>query len=372
VRSLGKQGITITLATENGKNTIASFSKYVSKKIEYFPYSVSENSFIDNLIQQIQKENYDMIIPVGEGTTGLLSKYKKKLHEHTTIPVDDYSTWIQAKNKENALKLAGLLSLPCPKTCFQPIEDPDILKGIIDYPFILKPKMEYGSKGIVLIRNKNDFLQIYPEITDKYGTPLIQEYIPPGGSGYGVSILSNKGEVKAIFTHKRIREYPVNGGPSTLRISIKNEVLESCAKALIQHLHWTGLAMVEFKQDPRDNQFKLMEINPRFWGSLPHAVCSGVDFPFLLFELFSKGDIPPVLDYQIDVKSRWLLGDVLWVLGSQNRFQALSSFIKTRKISCYDILAINDPLPMLFELVSGISLMKSRKTFREKINRGIQ
>ena len=70
--------------------------------------------------------------------------------------------------------------------------------------------------------------------------------------------------------------------------------------------------MVEFKKDPRDGQCKLMEINPRFWGSLELSVLSGVNFPYLLYRMETEGDIEPVIDYKEGIRCRWLLpGDIV-------------------------------------------------------------
>ena len=52
-----------------------------------------------------------------------------------------------------------------------------------------------------------------------------------------------------------------------------------------------GVAELDFVNDSRDNTPKLMEINPRFWGSLQGAISEGVDFPFLLHKLFEDGNI---------------------------------------------------------------------------------
>lgn len=98
------------------------------------------------------------------------------------------------------------------------------------------------------------------------------------GDAYGVSVLFNKGEQRAIFTHKRLREYPISGGPSTLRESIRYPEIEEYALDLLTALNWHGVAMVEFRVDARDGKPKLIEINPGFWTGLPLAIYAGVDF----------------------------------------------------------------------------------------------
>jgi predicted ATP-grasp superfamily ATP-dependent carboligase len=137
--------------------------------------------------------------------------------------------------------------------------------------------------------------------------PLIQEYIP--GVGFGFFGLFNKGELRALFMHKRVREYPVKGGPSTCAKSVFEPKLLDYIIKLFKALKWHGIVMVEFRRDVRDEEFKLMEINPKFWGSLDLAIASGVDFPYLLYKMAVEGDVEPSFRYKIGVRFLWPFPD---------------------------------------------------------------
>jgi predicted ATP-grasp superfamily ATP-dependent carboligase len=79
---------------------------------------------------------------------------------------------------------------------------------------------------------------------------------------------------------------------------------------LLEALDWQGVAMVECKYDPRSDRYYVMEINPRFWGSLQLAIDAGVDFPALLVAC-ALGDLPaPVTSYRVGVRSRWGWGEL--------------------------------------------------------------
>jgi predicted ATP-grasp superfamily ATP-dependent carboligase len=108
-------------------------------------------------------------------------------------------------------------------------------------------------------------------------------------------------------------------------------------------MKWRGVAMVEFRIDPRDNTPKLMEVNPRFWGSLHLSILSGVDFPHMLYKLEKEGDVSPVMDYRAGVKCRWLLpGDILWYASSPGKIKNLPRFLE---ITNDDIMSLDDPGP---------------------------
>jgi predicted ATP-grasp superfamily ATP-dependent carboligase len=198
---------------------------------------------------------------------------------------------------------------------------------------------------------------------------VIQELIPPGGDTYGFEGLFNKNsEPRAVFVHKRLREFPITGGPSTLRVGVDNEEVKELGIRLLQALQWYGLAMVEFKVDPRDNRPKLMEINGRFWGSLPVSIASGVDFPYLLCKLATEGDIKPDLDYKKGVKARLLFYEdfkhlfavlkgqsTRWGYRSPGRLKTLREFIKIyEKDVTYDYLSFDDPVPGILRILSPV------------------
>jgi predicted ATP-grasp superfamily ATP-dependent carboligase len=160
---------------------------------------------------------------------------------------------------------------------------------------------------------------------------LIQERIPSHGVARGVSLLMNQdGECIASFAHQRIRQYPIHGGPSTDRQSIDDPNLVKQSIALLKSLSWQGIAMVEWKVDPRDGIPKLMEINPRFWGSLELAIRSGVDFPSLYVQAALGHPLKSIHSYQIGTRCRWIIpGDILRYLSEkkQNR-EPFTEFLK--------------------------------------------
>ncbi|MEK7803544.1 MAG: ATP-grasp domain-containing protein, partial [Deltaproteobacteria bacterium] len=233
------------------------------------------------------------------------------------VPFADYALTANVQNKAWLMKYAETNGYPCPKTLGTDLKSvPTVLNDFcyedVEYPLVIKPRESSGSRGIIYVKKPSEFPAALKKVQDRYPLPIVQEYIPHGGA-YGVGALFNRNsEPKAAFVYKRLREYPVTGGPSTLRESVKNDEIKEIALNLLKSLKWTGIAMVEFRVDARDGRPKLMEINPRFWGSLQLAIISGVDFPYLLYKMAVDGDIEPVWDYRVGIRCRWLIpGDIL-------------------------------------------------------------
>ena len=143
--------------------------------------------------------------------------------------------------------------------------------------------------------------------------------------------------------------YPIQGGPSTLREGVEHPKVMEVGLSLLKSLNWVGVAMVEFKVDPRDRIPKLMEINPRFWGSLQLAIVSGVDFPYLILKMAQQENFEPVLHYPLGRRCRWLLfGDILHFLTNPHRFHLHPPFFRFfEPNTSEDIISREDPLPIL-------------------------
>ena len=107
----------------------------------------------------------------------------------------------------------------------------------------------------------------------------LQEYIE--GRGYGFFSLFQDGEPVLCQMHERIWEYPVTGGPSVYARTVCDRRLEELGLRLLRALRWNGVAMVEFRKAAVDGDYRLMEINPRFWGSLDLSIAAGADCPYL-------------------------------------------------------------------------------------------
>jgi predicted ATP-grasp superfamily ATP-dependent carboligase len=231
---------------------------------------------------------------------------------------------------------------------------------------LVKPRHSSGGRGILRVERPADLPAAYARVHARHPRPIVQECLPPGGAALGVAVLMNfHSQPRASFAYRRLREYPVAGGPSTLRESVDLPGLRRLAERLLGLLGWVGVAMVEFKTDPRDGQPKLLEVNPRFWGSLHHAILCGVDFPYLLCRLALDGDVPAVEAYRTGVQSRSLLhGELLHALRRHGRGRlrpALWDFSVSD-----DVVSADDPLPVVGRIVSVAALL-SRRDLRQMV-----
>lgn len=369
-RSLGRQGHQVLVAGEKTAG-LASASRYCQQFIHYPSPGKDPDAFLDAIAKACRDHKIDVLLPMTEVTTLLLTERRQSLPEGTVLPFASSASIASASDKAGVVGVAAELGVPVPET--NRLENKgaiNALKGKLTFPVVIKPARSrvrthqgYISTGVSYAQSETDLLQQIEALPEEIFPILLQERID--GPGVGVFACYDHGKPIAWFAHKRIREKPPSGGVSVLRESAPlNPDAVAHAEKLLTALNWHGVAMVEFKRDNRDGSLRLMEINARFWGSLQLAIDAGVDFPRLLVEV-AQGKHPALPGhYRIGVRSRWFWGDLdalLQILlrsrsslnlpeSHPGRLKTLWDFIQfwdrnTRE----EIFRMDDPRPFLLE-----------------------
>ena len=358
VRSLGCKGVVVDVGSPSHNMQLSSFSKYVRKSFVYPDPKENPSRFVHFIRTLSEMIDCKVIIPVGYDATFSLSMKKKALGGDLKIPVADFSSMKIAGNKHDTILLAEKMGIPIPKTMSLPhLSDLDVFLKNINYPIVVKGLYESGF--VRYAYSKKDLKEKVAEIYESQRVPpLLQEFVK--GEGYGFFALFNHGKPKAIFMHRRIRERPATGGPSTCAESVYIPKLMDYGLKMLKALKWHGVAMVEFRKDSRDGTFKLMEINPKFWGSLDLAIASGVDFPYLLYKMAMDGDVNPVFSYKLGVRFMWPFSDLLRILEKPQHLKYFFSDLLNPHVA--KNININDLDPNFFLLAKPTLHITSKFT----------
>lgn len=196
--------------------------------------------------------------------------------------------------------------------------------------------------------------------------PMVQSYVP--GSGLGQMFVMHRGAASLRFQHQRLHEWPPEGGVSTLCESLPPDAhadLMTRSEALLREIGWEGPAMVEYRYDERSGRAVLMEINGRFWGSLPLASHAGA--PFGLATYYALGldrALPALQTYEAGLRCRFMIAEtrrLLRILFALRHIPDRSlRFSKLREVGGflagflrkprYYVFSWRDPLPFLVDL----------------------
>ncbi len=369
LRSLARRGVKVVVG-DSFALSMCFYSRHCHAHFVYPSPFLFPAQFIEALAMKARHHRCQVLIPMHEEGY-VIARYRDRLDPLMKVPLPDYEQIMALHNKDRFYALARRLNLPIPETYtvgqMGHIED---IAQRIQYPAVVKPRRAHGSFGLSYGHSPEELISSYHRLVARFGfgpqeTPLVQECVT--GVKHSVCMLFNRGELRAQCTFQFLREFPIQGGTAVLRSSVKNERMERIARRVLEHLKWHGIAEAEFTLT-KEGEPVLMEINPRFWGSLYQAVASGVDFPYLLYRMALDGDIDPVLDYPLGVKTRWLWGDWRalcdYLRRPISRSRVLLDYLRFyRRDVSYDDFFLEDLLPFVAEMIYPFVSFITRGTF---------
>lgn len=357
VRALGEQGHNVYVV--GGPYCLANLSQFsrpggfVSSVFGYFGSSISDE-MLQDFLDHINLQDYDLIVPVGGKSVELLSISRSMLGRAKVI-LPDHDAILLALDKRRTSTLANSLNIKTPREYkFSSIQDVDGSVEAIDFPVVLKSSNELHKYPAEYFYNKESLLRHLKHfeahrLRNKWSFPIIQQYIEGKGVGY-FGVFSN-GSVVSSFMHERVRETPPSGGASSCAKSIYMSELEDQGKRLLEHLVWSGPAMVEFKISQSDGHLYLMEINPKLWGSLDLAISCGVNIPVDIVSLIIEPNQPfKEKPYIIGKLFSWPFdGEIRHVLENPKAF--VTVLLDSCRPSIANNLRLTDLKPGLLSLV---------------------
>lgn len=287
------------------------------------------------------------------------------------------------QDKSATYAAARRVGLPVPFT-WQPPPGPSVapIPEELEFPCVLKWSSAQGAYRVLaearLSRLKSEYCYTKEELVRALGRyepvgqyPLVQSFCP--GHGLGHMIFMHKRQALLRFQHRRVAEWPPEGGSSavceTVSLAENRELFEKSVE-LLRSIEWEGPAMVEYRFDPVRGRAMLMEINGRFWGSLPLAYHAGAHFGWFTYAVLGLGRELAQPDYRVGLRCRHIVPETkrlvrLWRSGGRtpNRelrfdvwaeaFRYLAQFVSPR--SRYYVFTLRDPMPFVRDVWAGVA-----------------
>ncbi|NOZ22675.1 MAG: ATP-grasp domain-containing protein [Planctomycetes bacterium] len=291
-------------------------SRYVAKVHPIPAYDPTDDLWKRSLISILQRERPDLVIPTNDKAILPLQAHRADFADCAPIYLLDERAFEVACDKFKTCELAAALGIPIPPyVIVSRTSEVDSVLRKLQLPVVLKPRASYRLRDLSNRRHvrkaytKED-LEAYLKTMLPEGKVLVQQSVP--GSGVGVEVLAHEKEILLAFQHVRIHESLMGGGTYRKSVPVQPELLDAVAK-LVRALNYTGVAMMEFRVDFRTGGWFLLEINGRFWGSLPLAVAAGADFPYSLYQLLVEGKRDFPQGYRKGIYCRTVFADMRWM-----------------------------------------------------------
>ncbi|MFZ4784856.1 MAG: hypothetical protein ACOYLH_05215 [Flavobacteriales bacterium] len=274
------------------KKCIASHSKHC----HYFAICPDFNTpaFIDFLIDFAEKHEIKncLILPSNDHIVINIANNKSRLTPYFLLPGYDAKVIDTICDKGKLLKVAESVQVPIPNTAFFNRHE-DAQETTLTFPVLTKGRYgltfykKVGKKALIAFDKKDligdlHFIEQMLPLSETF----TQEVIPSSLQNKTVSYaaFAVEGEIKAYWMGEKLREHPITFGTATLAISVHHETCHDQSVRLLRALNYTGICEIEYLRDLRDNQYKLIEINPRTWLWVGLARECGVDFAGLLLK----------------------------------------------------------------------------------------
>jgi predicted ATP-grasp superfamily ATP-dependent carboligase len=289
-RSLGRRGIPVWVIDD--QHSVSQFSKYV-KRVVRVKDLLDEESAIESVLEVGLRYGLKgwVLFPTRDETVAAFSRHKDCLAEFFRVTTADWNSVRWAWDKKNTYDRAVELGIPVPQT-FNPRSEAELVDLYSRLPLAVKPAVKenfFYATGVKAWRAETPdqlidlfrkaIRQIRPEEI------LIQEIIPGDGQRqYSYCAFFRDGEAHSTLVARRLRQHPREFGRAATYVeTVDRPEIEELSERFLKAINYYGLVEVEFKQDPRDGQFKLLDVNARTWGFHSIGGPAGVDFPWLLY-----------------------------------------------------------------------------------------
>ncbi|GAA0571148.1 hypothetical protein GCM10010172_64500 [Paractinoplanes ferrugineus] len=298
VRSLGRQGVPVVVVDD--ERSVAAASRWTTRSVrvrslrgdEDVLAALSGLSALSGLagLSGLGGPDGWVVFPTRDENVAALSRHRSALRSAGwRIPAPQWDCVRVAWDKRETYRLARKLGVPSPRTWF-PLDEDDLDEVDLSAPVIVKPAIKenffYATRAKAWRADTRPALRRHFARAASIVPPgeiLVQEMIPGDGQ-YSYCAFVRDGAVVADMTVRRTRQHPSDfGRASTFVQTVALPGLTAPSLVFLREIGYYGLVEVEYKRDPRDGEFKLLDVNARTWGYHTLGRAAGVDFPWLLF-----------------------------------------------------------------------------------------
>jgi predicted ATP-grasp superfamily ATP-dependent carboligase len=365
-RCLGREGISVR-GFDIGARRAGFRSRYCTAEVCPDPLHQPDD-LVRFLRHQVRDRSQKVVLlPTSDLFFLFLSRHRAQLADKflMNLPYEDVAESVV--NKRRLYEHAAANDTPFPKSYFPRTYDEALaVKDSLRYPAFIKPywghqwRAYFGGlhKGFK-VQSSDEFLGRFREVLESGHSALVQSYITsPDDSLFSLSLyVSQTGEILAAFPRRQVRQYPPNSGTVTLAISERNPELVANGAHFCQSIGYRGIAGLEYKLDREDNQYKLLDFNPRLMLSDGLTAYCGINLALIQYLDLTCQSPPPRPEHPEGVK--WL--------DSMEDFYSFKQYHERGELGFKDwlnslrgarvfaLFAWDDPLPFVVERKFGLS-----------------
>ena len=338
VRDLGRARLRV-LSLANDRAACGGWSRYATFSATAPDSDQDPRGFVSRVASLAAAHGPFVFYPSGEPAIHAVLEHGSDLPPSAVLPFARLNSLRALRDKRELTRLAASVGLATPATI---MEAPAavIAAAPPPLPFAVKQVLPEGSlkKRTRIIETRAELDELL-EVVPADEPLLIQERAEGPLIGLAL-VLDTEGRLVARFQQFARRLWPVEAGGSTLAVSMApDEDLVSRSARMLADSGFSGLAQLQFLRTARGPA--LIDVNPRFYGSMALASASGVNLGHIWHRVVTGEPSRPVPQYRAGVSYRWLEGDLTAALnGSPERL-----FARTPRPKTGQAWAPDDPVP---------------------------
>lgn len=298
---------------------IAQRSRWVREATAVPHPEIDEDGFVARLVECTDRYRGGVLIPASDETVAAVARHAALLEGAYRLACAPWEVTQRFIEKRRTYAIAEAAGVPHPRTHEARTRD-DVAHYAkhARFPCLVKPSQghlfdtRFGTK-MFRVETPEALLAAYDTAMEAHTEVLLQEYIPGGddcGANYNAYVWG--GEALVEFTAAKVRNGPPGiGAPRVVMSKVIPDVIDF-GRRILRALDYRGYACVEFKRDPRDGVYKLMEVNGRHNMSTLLAVACGIDFPWLEYRHLALGRAPSSLPFREGVYWIDLIRDIAY------------------------------------------------------------
>ena len=146
------------------------------KLIRHWDREDPDSSFTA-LMEVLREGRYDIVIPMTDFSATLLCAHIDEVRPLAWPAVNEPEAFWQAADKQRTMQACERAGVPCPRTLYDMRSADDVLAAGLPFPFIIKPRVGYGSIGFHVIRDEAQLREVFPKALERFGGMVVQEDI---------------------------------------------------------------------------------------------------------------------------------------------------------------------------------------------------
>ena len=318
-RDLGRHGVEVVILTYK-PHAPGRYSRYATSHV--LPrIDEHQELWLEHLLQEARRQRgRSVLIPSTDRFVEFVARYREQLDPHFYIPLPSRAVLENILDKRKQYHLAAEVGIPLPRTLSPTCEaDVERLNGQWTYPCILKPVVPHrwirayqNGYKLLIAKSHDELLKGYQDARQRGLDVLIQEQIPGKEENlYSLYFYANaSGQVLGAGVGRKLRQFPPGLGNGTLRETVDEPRVVELGTRFIRSVGFHGIGNVEFRRDPRDGAFKLMELNTRTALGEEAVIVGGVHLPYLAYRDLIGQPLPAQQRCQSGIKWWYFETDV--------------------------------------------------------------